>query len=157
MATIFKAAQLPMSWFPSVFWDSIFISHFLRWSLSLLAMQSQAFISAPNGYILLLTAPSANPTVSICPARGCQDRFLESADLPNAGRAKQPSPFFTWSTYFPSGSPSTVISALLIHFLLSLPRNSLSLTHQSNLRHTCGSATPPSYWVNLFILLHAVP
>lgn len=65
MATIFKPAQLPIYWFPSVFWDSIYILHFLRWSVSLLSMQSQAFMSAPNGYILLLlTAPSATP---LCP------------------------------------------------------------------------------------------
>lgn len=51
-----------MYWFPFIFWDSIYILHFLRWSVSLLSMQSQAFISAPNGCILLLTAPSATPS-----------------------------------------------------------------------------------------------
>lgn len=53
-----------MYWFLSAFSDSVYILHFLRYSLSLLAMQSRAFISAPNGYIFLLTATSATP---LCP------------------------------------------------------------------------------------------
>lgn len=123
-----------MYWFPSIFSDSVYILHFLRSSLSLLAMQSQAFISPPNATSFLLTAPSATPSC-LCQAQSCQDRFLES-DLPNVGRAKQPSPFFTSSTYFHSGNPSTLISTLLIHFLLSLP-SELLIGHSPKSPQTC--------------------
>lgn len=44
------------------------------------------------------------------------------------GRTKQPSPFFTWSTYFHSGSPSTLIFALLIYFSLIF-RSELFMAH----------------------------
>lgn len=117
VTTIFKPAPLSTYRFPPMFSDTVYTLYLLRYSLSLLTMQLQAFSSSLNDYIFLLTAPSAIPSCPFAQNDDVRTVFWSQQTCQKQSVQKSPPLSLAHhmrSTYFHSGSLATLISTPLI-------------------------------------------